>query len=75
MRTVSERDEDKNQVDVERHGISSEKAGHAFSDADRVAAGDPVHSSGEERFLRIGKVGRGMQGCSSGKHLTINFSI
>ena len=66
MRTAFEWDENKNQVNIEKHDVSFEEAKEAFFDADRIIAKDLKHSSAEERFFCIGKVGRGI--------LTVRFT-
>jgi len=45
MKTAFEWDEDKNQLNVGKHGVSFEEARHAFFDADRIIARDLKHSS------------------------------
>jgi uncharacterized DUF497 family protein len=66
MKTAFEWDEDKNQVNIEKHGVSFDEARQAFFDEERIIARDLKHSSGEERFFCIGKVDRGI--------LTVRFT-
>lgn len=47
-------DENKNQINKQKHGISFETAREVFFDDDAVLFDDPDHSIGEERFLIIG---------------------
>lgn len=54
---VFEWDENKNEVNKRKHGISFETASHVFDDEDMVELFDSFHSSSEEeRFLAIGMV-------------------
>ncbi len=47
-------DENKNEINKRKHGISFETASEVFYDDDAVLFDDPDHSVGEERFLIIG---------------------
>jgi hypothetical protein len=47
-------DENKNQANIKKHGISFKEAASVFSDIDSVFLPDPKHSYGEERFILIG---------------------
>lgn len=47
-------DENKNEINKRKHGISFETAREVFYDDDAVLFDDPDHSVGEERFLIIG---------------------
>ncbi|MBF1688012.1 MAG: BrnT family toxin [Selenomonas sp.] len=47
-------DEDKNQINRRKHGISFEEAKEVFYDDHAIVFDDPDHSFGEERFLIIG---------------------
>ncbi len=47
-------DENKNQINIEKHGISFEEASTVFYDEDAILFDDPDHSELEERFLIIG---------------------
>ena len=47
-------DENKNQVNIRKHGISFEEAQSVFYDEDAIYFDDPDHSVGEERFLILG---------------------
>jgi hypothetical protein len=50
-------DEAKNQLNIEKHGISFEVASEAFDDPNRLILADQCHSQDEERYFCIGKVG------------------
>ena len=47
-------DENKNAINIIKHGLSFETAAEVFYDEDAVLFDDPDHSVGEERFLIIG---------------------
>ncbi|MCD8216304.1 MAG: BrnT family toxin [Clostridiales bacterium] len=47
-------DENKNQINKKKHGISFEEAKTVFYDDNAILFDDPEHSVGEERFLIIG---------------------
>ena len=47
-------DENKNEVNKKKHGLSFETAQEVFYDEAAVLFDDPDHSIGEERFLIIG---------------------
>ncbi len=47
-------DENKNQINQKKHGISFEIAQTVFYDDDAILFDDPDHSIEEERFLIIG---------------------
>jgi len=49
-------DENKNNSNIEKHGISFEEAKGAFSDNDMVVKKDTRKDYGEARFIGIGKV-------------------
>lgn len=55
METIKfEWDENKNEKNKKKHGISFETAKEVFYDDNAVLFDDPDHSIGEERFLIIG---------------------
>lgn len=56
-RLVFEWDESKNEINKQKYGISFETAAHVFEDPYYVEMYDFVHSTLEERFIAIGKVG------------------
>ena len=47
-------DENKNQANIEKHGISFLEASTVFYDENAVLFDDPDHSESEDRFLIIG---------------------
>lgn len=47
-------DENKNEINKKKHGISFEEAREVFNDDYAILFDDPEHSSEEERFLIIG---------------------
>ncbi len=48
-------DENKNQINQQRHNISFDEAQLAFFDSERIILRDVKHSISEERFFCIGK--------------------
>jgi len=56
-RTRFEWDESKDKQNQMKHGVSFALAQHAFLDPHRVIAEDVTHSSEEERFYCVGRVG------------------
>ena len=49
-------DENKNAVNIIKHGLSFEEAKEVFEDDNAILFDDPDHSIGEERFLILGMV-------------------
>ena len=49
-------DEDKNNINIKKHGISFEDAGLVFGDDARIEYYDEIHSIDEDRYITIGKV-------------------
>ena len=47
-------DENKNKINLEKHGISFEEASTVFFDERAILFDDPVHSIDEDRFLLLG---------------------
>lgn len=47
-------DENKNQINIKKHGISFEEAKTVFYDDDALVRDDPDHSESEERFVILG---------------------
>ena len=47
-------DENKNQTNIQKHGISFEEAVTVFKDLDALIISDESHSNNEDRFLLIG---------------------
>ena len=54
---VFEWDENKNEINKQKHKISFETAAHVFDDPNYIEMYDFEHSVNEERFIAIGKVG------------------
>lgn len=50
-------DENKNELNKKKHGISFEEAKEVFIDENAILFDDPDHSYEEERFLIIGITG------------------
>ena len=50
-------DEEKNNINKEKHRISFETASHVFDDPYYIEMYDFEHSVDEDRFIAIGKVG------------------
>ena len=57
MELKFEWDEEKNQSNIEKHGISFETAKYVFADEDYIEIYDESHSLIEDRYLVIGCVG------------------
>lgn len=47
-------DENKNQTNIKKHGVSFEEASSVFNDEDALIINDESHSKNEERFILIG---------------------
>ena len=47
-------DENKNQINIDKHGISFEEAMTVFYDPDALVTHDEDHSDDEDRFLILG---------------------
>lgn len=54
---IFEWDEEKNSMNKVKHRISFETAAHVFDDPDYIEMFDFEHSSEEDRYIAIGKVG------------------
>ena len=52
-------DPDKARRNLRKHRLSFEEAATAFEDERSLTLPDPTHSLGEERFLLLGRTGRG----------------
>jgi uncharacterized DUF497 family protein len=59
-------DQDKDEKNQKKHGVSLALAQLAFVDPKRVIAEDPSHGSGEHRYFCFGQVGAGV--------LTVRFT-
>ncbi|MBR5341845.1 MAG: BrnT family toxin [Erysipelotrichaceae bacterium] len=53
---VVEWDDAKNQINIQKHGISFETAALVFADEDRIEYYDKVHSIDEDRWVALGCV-------------------
>ena len=49
-------DENKNEINKKKHGLSFEEASEVFGDENAILFDDPDHSIEEDRFLIIGAV-------------------
>ncbi len=47
-------DENKNKLNIKKHGISFEEASTVFYDDEALIISDEAHSDNEERFIMIG---------------------
>lgn len=65
-----EYDEQKNQMNIRKHGISFKSAARVFFDYDRIEFFDDEHSEEEERYDTIGDTSAGRL-----EHLTENTMI
>lgn len=59
-------DENKNQQNQEKHGVSFQDAKKVFLDPERVIVEDLDHSKDEQRYFCLGRVGKGV--------LTVRFT-
>ncbi|MDX2113353.1 MAG: BrnT family toxin [Alphaproteobacteria bacterium] len=60
-------DEEKNRLNIGKHGVSFFQAQHAFGDPYRLFAPDYKHSNGEKRFYCFGRVDGGI--------MTVRFTM
>lgn len=65
-KTRFEWDSEKNELNIEKHGVSFAIAQYAFADPHRIIATDESHSQTEERFYCFGEVNGGI--------LTVRFT-
>ena len=56
MKISFEWDDNKDQFNQEKHGVSFYEAQRAFTDPDRVIAEDMAHSDVEKRYYCFGKI-------------------
>ena len=54
--TLVEWDENKNQLNIRKHGISFQTAALVFADEERIEYLDKLHSQDEERYVVLGCV-------------------
>ena len=57
----------KNQINLQKHGVSFDLAQFAFADPKRVILEDVEHSDHEKRYFCLGKVAEGI--------LTVRFTV
>ena len=56
--TLVEWDENKNQQNIHKHGISFQTAALVFADEERIEYLDKLHSQDEDRYVVLGCVRR-----------------
>jgi len=61
-------DDDKNKVNITKHGLSFRRAKSVFSDKSRIIMLDVDHSKSEKRYFCIGKT-------TDGRIATVRFTI
>lgn len=64
---IFEYDDEKNKVNIEKHGISFRTAARVFFDFDRIEYFDDKNSSEEDRYDTIGDLSAGLIELSKGK--------
>lgn len=52
-------DENKNKINIQKHGVSFKEAASAFNDDNSLEKADPDHSDEEERFIYMGLSNQG----------------
>jgi len=60
-------DEEKNKINIEKHGVSFEEAVQVFSDPNRMVTYDEGHSQLEDRYFCVGKISSGI--------ITVRFAL
>ena len=50
-------DDEKETINIEKHGVSFETASHVFEDPEYIEMYDFEHSIEEDRYIAIGRVG------------------
>ncbi|MCD8118802.1 MAG: BrnT family toxin [Lachnospiraceae bacterium] len=53
-------DEEKERLNIEKHGIDFRTAVQVFHDENRIEYFDKIHSIGEDRYITIGMIGERM---------------
>lgn len=56
VETIVEWDDNKNQANIKKHGISFETAALVFADEERIEYYDKLHSIEEDRYVVLGCV-------------------
>lgn len=51
-------DDDKNRINIEKHGVTFEEASTLFCDESAILFDDPEHSVFEDRFILLGMSNR-----------------
>lgn len=51
-------DEDKNIINIKKHGISFRAAAYVFADVNRIEIYDELHSNDEDRYIVVGAVNK-----------------
>ena len=54
--TLVEWDDNKNRINIQKHGISFETAALVFADEERIEYYDKLHSQNEDRYVVLGCV-------------------
>ena len=54
--TLVEWDDNKNRINIKKHGISFETAALVFADEERIEYYDKLHSQNEDRYVILGCV-------------------
>ena len=54
--TIVEWDDNKNRINIQKHGISFETAALVFADEERIEYFDKLHSLNEDRYVVLGCV-------------------
>ncbi len=49
-------DDEKNQINIKKHGIDFETAARVFADENRLELFDELHSDFEDRYITIGMI-------------------
>lgn len=49
-------DDEKNQINIKKHGIDFETAARVFADENRLELFDELHSDYEDRYITIGMI-------------------
>ena len=72
-----EYDEEKNNINVQKHGLSFETAARVFFDYDRLELYDEIHSTEEDRYNVIGDLNAGgmVIGSAPGSEAEIIFVV
>lgn len=50
-------DDEKEQINIKKHGLDFEMAARVFDDPDRLEIYDELHSEQEDRYITIGMIG------------------